>query len=76
MPNQVKYKKVNGEEPGKELKEWSFSPQEIAEKFGINTWCVYEILKKNNIETVTVDYWKRVPKEAFFKCTTVRPDIE
>lgn len=65
--NQVKYKKVNGEEPGKELKEWSFSPHEIAEELGINTCCVYEILKKNNIETVTIDYWKRVPKEAFFK---------
>lgn len=65
--NQVKYKKVNGEEPGKELKEWSFSPQEIAEEFGINSCCVYEILKKNNVETVIVDHWKRVPKESFFK---------
>lgn len=33
--NQVKYKKVTGEEPGKELKEWSYSPQEIAEMLGI-----------------------------------------
>lgn len=65
--NQVKYKKVTGEEPGKELKEWSFSPQEIAEEFGINPCCVYEILKKNNVETVIVDHWKRVPKESFFK---------
>lgn len=65
--NQVKYKKVNGEEPGKELKEWSYSPQEIADLLGINHTSVYEILLKNNIETVLVDYWKRVPKEAFYK---------
>ena len=65
--NQVKYKKVNGEEPGKELKEWSFSPQEIAEELDLNQTVVYDLLKKNNIETVMVDYWKRVPKEAFFK---------
>lgn len=37
-----------------------------AEEFGITTGVVYELLKKNNIETVTVDYWKRVPEEAFF----------
>lgn len=29
--NQVKYKKVNGDEPGKELKAWSYSPQELAQ---------------------------------------------
>ena len=65
--NQVKYKKVNGEEPGKELKEWTYSPQEIADLLGINHTVVYEILIKNNIETVLIDHWKRVPKEAFYK---------
>ena len=29
--NQIKYHKVNGEEPGKELKEWSYSVPELAE---------------------------------------------
>ena len=33
--NQVKYKKVNGEEPGKELKAWSYSPQELAQELGV-----------------------------------------
>lgn len=65
--NQVKYKKVTGEEPGKELKEWSYSPQEIAELLGVSDYVVYELIKKKKIETVVVDYWKRVPKESFYK---------
>ena len=65
--NQAKYKKVTGEEPGRELKEWSYSPREIAQLLEIDEATVYEILKDNQIETVTVDYWKRVPKEAFEK---------
>ena len=65
--NQVKYKKVTGEEPGKELKEWSYSPMEIAELLGICSTVVYDILKTNNIKTVIVDYNKRVPKDAFYE---------
>ena len=65
--NQVKYKKVNGEEPGKELKAWSYSPQELAQELGVTDSVLYDILKRENIETVTVDYWKRIPKEAFDK---------
>ena len=26
---------------------------------------VYDLLKKNQIEAVIVDYWKRIPKESF-----------
>ena len=65
--NQVKYKKVNGEEPGKELKAWSYSPQELAQELGVTDSVLYDILKRENIQTVTVDYWKRIPKEAFDK---------
>lgn len=63
--NQVKYKKVTGEEPGLELKEWSYSPQELAELLGITDGVLYDILKRENIEVVVVDYWKRIPKKAF-----------
>lgn len=65
--NQIKYKKVNGEEPGKELKAWSYSPEEISELLGINRPGVYELIKKYQIKTVIVDYWKRVPKEDFYR---------
>ena len=65
--NQIKYKKVNGEEPGKELKAWSYSPEEISELLGINRPGVYELIKKYQIKTVIVDYWKRVPKDDFYR---------
>ena len=63
--NQVKYRKVTGEEPGLELKEWSYSPRDISKILGICEQNVYKLIRKNNIETVTVDYWKRIPKQAF-----------
>ena len=63
--NQVKYHKVTGEEPGSELKEWSYSIRDIAQILSIEESVVYDLLIRENIETVTVDYWKRVPKSAF-----------
>ena len=65
--NQIKYHKVNGEEPGKELKEWSYSVPELAEMLEVTDGVVYDLIKRNNIEVVIVDYWKRVPKAAFQK---------
>lgn len=56
--NQVKYKKVTGEEPGLELKEWSYSPQELADLLRISDGVLYDILKREKIEVVVVDYWK------------------
>lgn len=63
--NQVKYHKVTGEEPGRELKERSYSIRDIAQILSIEESVVYDLLFRENIETVTVDYWKRVPKSAF-----------
>ena len=55
------------EEPGKELKEWSYSVPELAEMLEVTDGVVYDLIKRNNIEVVIVDYWKRVPKAAFQK---------
>lgn len=65
--NQIKYHKVNGEEPGKELKEWSYSVPELAEMLELTDGVIYDLIKQNKIEVVIVDYWKRVPKAAFQK---------
>ena len=65
--NQVRYKKINGEEPGRELKKSSYSIFEIAEMLELTDGVVYDLLKKNNIETIIVDHWKRVPKNAFYE---------
>ena len=63
--NQVKYRKIDGEEPGRELKERSYSARDIAEILDISEARAYEIIKEKHLETVTVDYWKRVPTKAF-----------
>ena len=52
--NQDWYHKVNGEAPGKELRLRSYSPKEIQEMLGTDNATVYEILKKNNIETIGI----------------------
>ena len=64
--NQDWYHKVNGEAPGKELRLRSYSPKEIQEMLGTDNATVYEILKKNNIETNTVNERMRVPTDAFW----------
>lgn len=64
--NQDWYHKVNGEAPGKELRLRSYSPKEIQEMLGTDNATVYEILKKNNIETVTMNERLRVPTDAFW----------
>ena len=59
--NQVKYHKVNGEEPGKNLKKWSYSISEVAKMLGISETTVYDLIRRDGIKTVTVDYWIRIP---------------
>ena len=65
--NQVKHKKVNGEAPGKELKKTSYSFQEATNLLGVNNATLYEIWKKENRKTITVDFVMRIPKEEFEK---------
>ena len=63
--NQVKHKKVNGEEPGRELIKSSYSFQDAANLLGVNNACLYEIWKKEERKTIKVDFVKRIPKEEF-----------
>lgn len=65
--NQVKHKKVNGEEPGRELIKGSYSFQDAANLLGINSASLYEIWKKEDRKTIKVDFVKRIPKEEFDK---------
>ena len=63
--NQIKYHKVTGEKPTKELKSWSYSVKEVADLLEVDDYLVYDLLKKNQMEVVIVNYWKRIPKESF-----------
>lgn len=63
--NQVKYKKVNGDKPGAELLKTSYSFKDAANLLGIYDADLYEIWRKENLETITVDYVKRIPADVF-----------
>lgn len=63
--NQVKHKKVTGEKPGKELKKKSYSFREAANLLGVMDSTVYDIWRNKKLETIVVDYVKRIPIEVF-----------
>ena len=65
--NQVKHKKMNGEAPGAELRKKSYSFLEAANMLGIHSCYLYDIWKKEELETITVDFTKRIPAEVFEK---------
>lgn len=73
--NQVKHRKVDGPEPGAELTSRSYSFSEVAKMLGVSSAVVYEIWDKNNLETFTVDFVKRIPKEVFENGMPDRHDI-
>ena len=62
---QVKYKKVDGEEPGSELKKRSYSIRDIAHILNVPESTAYDLVKRAGLPCEIVDYWKRYPKEAF-----------
>lgn len=63
--SQFKYHKINGELPGSKLREESYSAKEIAELLEISEDTAYYIINRFQLPTVTVNFWKRVPKEDF-----------
>ncbi len=63
--NQVKYHKIDGEEPGRELRRRSYGIRDIAGMLGISEATVYSLIKRDGIQTVLVDDWTRIPKKAF-----------
>ena len=65
--NQVKYKKVGGEEPGKELREKSYSFKEAANILEIHDCDLYDIWKNEKLEYITVDFVRRIPVDIFEK---------
>ena len=65
--NQVKYKKVGGEEPGKELREKSYSFKEAANILGIHDSDLYDVWKNEKLEYITVDFVRRIPVDIFEK---------
>ena len=42
-----------------------YTVQELQEILGVSRPTIYNLLKKNQMEAVIVDYWKRIPKDSF-----------
>lgn len=64
--NQIKYKKITGEEPGKELKKRSYSIPDLAVILGVTEERMYDIVRRYDIPYILVDYWKRIPRDVFW----------
>lgn len=64
---QIHYHKVNGEEPGKEITEKTYSLQEIMEMLNISQCTMYEILAWHDFDIIRTDQKQRISKESFWK---------
>ena len=65
--SQFRYRRTDGVEPGKDLQKDSLSIREIARMLELNEATVYEIIKKNQVRTITANNWMRVPVDEFEK---------
>ena len=65
--NQVKYKKIDGSPPGEELRASSYSVRELSELLATDENNIYALLKSKELLSIKVDYWMRIPKDAFEK---------
>lgn len=63
--NQVKYRKINGEEPGQILNEWSYSVRDIAGMLNVSESRVYELAKNGAFEPIHIDDRIRIPRASF-----------
>ena len=63
--NQVKYRKINGEEPGQKLREWSYSIRDIAGMLNVSESRVYKLAKNGTFETIHIDDRIRIPRASF-----------
>ena len=64
---QTRYHKVDGDPPGTQLAEDTYSINDIAVLLGISESRVYHLISHKGLETILVNNWMRVPKEAFQK---------
>ena len=64
---QVKYRKITGEPPGERLRQESYSAQDMGKMLGVSEDVAYYIINRYELPTILVDYWKRVPRDAFEK---------
>ena len=64
--NQLRYHKINGVEPGEDLKERVYTLPEIMDLLGISRWSMYEILRHNDLDIIIVDQKQCISKDSFW----------
>lgn len=62
---QIHYRKVTGEKPGELINAATYSISDVSEMLGISASRVYALIKREQLETVAVDFRMRVPREVF-----------
>jgi len=62
---QIKYRKVNGDPPGERLRKESYDVHDISKMLGLSETTVYELMQRDKVPYILVDYWRRWPKKAF-----------
>ena len=72
--NQVKYKKVDGEEPGKELREKSYSFKEAANILGIHDCDLYDISYSGNKSVIK--RFKKIARDLYCYYGVSEEDIK
>ena len=65
--NQARYRKADGEAPGRELLEQSYAARDIAGMLGLCEATAYELIKREGLNTVVIDRMIRVPRADFEK---------
>lgn len=63
--NQIHYRKVNGPEPGKQLRQQSYTICEAAEILGIHKESFRQMVYRHGIETFVLDNQQRIERSVF-----------
>ena len=65
--NQDRYRKIEGEPPGKKLRETSWSAKDAAEHLAISIDLMYTIIRRDRLKTILIDGVNRIPRDEFDK---------
>lgn len=63
--NQVHYKKVNGEAPGREIRKSTFSVHELSMLLGLNQATIHDLIAREKFTVINLNHHWRIDKEEF-----------
>ena len=63
--NQLRYQKIDGDRPGKNIEKDTYSIKDVADILGVTESTVYRIINVKKIPAEVIDQKTRIPKEKF-----------